>query len=179
VARIYLFSHVMFFALIMLAAGCASADDPDRRAKAFVDAYYIEYDFDRAISFADGAALERLKKEKDLADDVRSQIAVAQSRSRTYYNEPSKHEASPELVHYTFELEIRQGSNAMDRTAVIMLAKKSEGWRIIAFREEGEPTGERVNPRSTGSSSAARGSGERVVTGATDDDGVRTSTRGL
>lgn len=153
-ARIYLFSHVMFFAL---AASCRDdPNDPDRRAKAFVDAYYIEYDFARALTYAEGAAAVRLKEEKDLVDDARSKVALAQSRSRTYYSNPEKHQVNDELVHYTFELEIRQGSNDMRRTAIVMLAKKSDAWKVIGFREVGE----------------------RPLTGAAAVDGVRTSTPG-
>lgn len=154
-ARIYLFLQVMFFALAM---GCRDgANDPDTRAKEFVDAYYIEYDFDRALTFAEGPAAERLKTEKDLVDDARSKVAVAQSRTRTYYDEPERRDASPEMVHYTFEIQIRHGGSEMNRTAIVMVAKKSNGWRVIGFREVGE----------------------RAPTGATDDDGVRTTTSAL
>src|SRR5262249_14552019 len=81
VARIPLLSLAMFFAL---AAGCKDLGDPDQLAQAFVDAYYLEYDFDRALALADGAAALRLKEEKSLADEARGKVAVAQSRSRTY-----------------------------------------------------------------------------------------------
>lgn len=154
-ARIYLFLQVMFFALAM---GCRDgANDPDACAKAFVDAYYIEYDFDRALALAEGPATERLKTEKALVDDARSKVPVAQSRTRTYYDEPQRRDASPEAAHYTFELQVRQGSSEMNRTAIVMVAKKNNAWRVIGFREVGE----------------------RAPTGATDDDGVRTSTRGI
>lgn len=155
--RIYLFSLAMLFALL---TGCNDPSTPDGLARAFVDAYYVEYDFDRAIALSEGAAVLRLKQEKDLIDEARAKTAIAQSRSRTYYNDPEKREVGPEMVHFTFELEIRHGSNDMRRTAVLMLAKRANGWRVIGFREGGE------------------GEGGRAPS-APDTDGVRTSTRGL
>jgi hypothetical protein len=150
----------MLFALF---TGCNDTNSPDGLARAFVDAYYVEYDVDRAIALSDGAATLRLKEEKDLIDEARAKTAIAQSRSRTYYGDPTKREVGGELVHYTFELEIRQGSNDMRRTAVIMIAKRNDLWKVIGFREAGEG-----------------GAGpENRATGATDSNSVRTSTRGL
>jgi hypothetical protein len=143
----------MFF---VLATSCRDMSDPDQLAKAFVDAYYVEYDFDRALTFSDGAAALRLHDEKKLVDDARTKVAIAQSRSRTYYGDPEKHAVGESLVHYTFALEIHHGSNEMRRTAVIMLAKKSGGWKVIGFREVNE--------------------GGAPSTGEPGSDGVRTST---
>ena len=118
-------SRILLFFLAFVSVfqhGCARENDPDRLAKGFVDAYYIEYDFERALTFAQGAAVMRLEREKALVDDARQKVAVAQSRSRTYYSEPEKRQVQPDLIHYTFELEIRMGSSDIRRTAIIMLA---------------------------------------------------------
>lgn len=151
--------------VVVLAPACSGGADPDSIARRFVDAYYVEYDYGRALEVADGAARFRLEGERALADAVRARVAIADSSSRTYYEDPVRRDVSAELVHFTFELEIRDGPNTLRRTAVVMLGKRQGVFKVINFREAGamDPAGERVG-------------GVATSTGAAPSDGVRTST---
>jgi hypothetical protein len=134
---------------------CKSASSPDQVATAFVDAYYIEYDFDRALNFSDGAAKERLIREKHLVDEAREKTALEHARTHVYYGAPEKHAVNDDLAHYTFHLEIHQGSTNLQRTAVVMLARSGDAFRVIQFREEsGEDIPNGVRTSSKGSPSA-------------------------
>jgi hypothetical protein len=155
VPRIYLF----LLGITGVFTACKGSAGPDALASSFVDAYYIEYDFDRALTYADGAAKERLLEEKKLVDAARQKTELAQARTHVYYGAPRKHAVGDDLVHYTFELEIHQGSTDLERTAVVMTARQGGAWKVIAFREEG-PKGAEAN------------SGEDQT------NGVRTSSRG-
>ncbi len=129
---------------------CKGSSGPDAVAAAFVDAYYIEYDFARALTYADGAAKSRLEEEKKLVDDARQKTELQYAKTHVYYDMPEKRAVGDDLVHYTFHLDIQQGTSKLARTAVVMLARQSgkprgaaDEWRVIAFREEGQPAGER------------------------------------
>jgi hypothetical protein len=132
VRRTTLFLGALVF---IQAESCKGSDDPEAIARRFVDAYYVEYDFDHALELADGAAVERLQQEKALVDDARQKVPVAQSRSRTYYEAPEKRLVKDDLAHFTFDLEIRQGSSTIARTAVILVARRQDAWKVIGFRE--------------------------------------------
>lgn len=134
--------------IFVASAGCGKANDPDKIAERFVDAYYIEYDFNRAMEMARGPAMTRLKEEKKLVDDAREKVALAASKAQVYYSPPERRAVGDDLVHYTFALDIKHGSNQIARTAVIMVGRDAGGWKVISFREVGEggqrgPTGER------------------------------------
>jgi hypothetical protein len=116
-------------------SGCPASNDPDKLAARFVDAYYIEYDFDRALTMAEGGARARLLDEKSLADVARQKVELAQSKTHVYYGTPERHAVGDTMVHYTFDLQIRQGPSNIERKAVIMVAKRENGWRVIGFRE--------------------------------------------
>jgi hypothetical protein len=141
-------------------SGCATSNDPDKLAAAFVDAYYIEYDFDRALTMAEGAAKTRLMDEKGLVDAARQKVELVQSKTHVYYNAPERHAVGDTMVHYTFALEIRQGPSNMERKAVIMVAKRDQGWRVISFKEaagDDGVMGVRSSTKALSSRSSSRG----------------------
>jgi hypothetical protein len=119
-------------------SGCPASNNPDKLAERFVDAYYIEYDLDRALTMADGSAKARLIDEKGLVDAARQKVELAQSKTHVYYSAPERRELDPDLVYYTFGLEVRQGSSDMRRTAMVMLGQRGGAWRVIGFREPGD-----------------------------------------
>jgi hypothetical protein len=152
VRRTTLFLGALVF---IQAESCKGSNDPDSLARGFIDAYYVEYDFERALTLTEGAATERLKEEKKLVDDARSKVPIEQSRSRTYYAEPEKHQVKDDLIHYTFKLEIRQGSSTLERTAVILARKQQDVWKVIGFREESEGGQTRDGEARTSSAGSA------------------------
>jgi hypothetical protein len=142
VSRIYLFLLGITCAT-SAAFGCKGSSGSDAVATSFVDAYYIEYDFARALTYADGAARSRLEEEKKLVDEARQKTDLQFAKTHVYYDAPEKRAVGDDLVHYTFHLDVQQGTTKIERTAVVMLARQSGAWRVIAFREEGQPVGER------------------------------------
>lgn len=144
--RIYLF----LLGITGVFTACKGSSGADAVASAFVDAYYIEYNFDRALTYASGAAQERLLEEKKLVDVARQQADLQIARTHVYYDTPEKHAVNDDLVHFTFALEIHQGQSDIRRTAVIMTARENGTWRVIAFREEGQEIGDRARRPESG-----------------------------
>ncbi|MCK6550748.1 hypothetical protein L6R52_33230 [Myxococcota bacterium] len=155
-------SYLLATVTVLFVQACRGGDDPDRLARDFVDAYYVEYDLGRAMTYSEGTARLRLEEEKRLVDEARTKVAVAQSRTRTYYKDPARRDVGPGLVHFSFALEIRHGSNELEREAVVMVGKRDAGWRVLSFREH-TPGMEGLDPIRTSTSVAER-------------DGVRTSS---
>lgn len=168
-------SYLLAAVVVLFVQACRGGDDPDRLARDFVDAYYLEYDLDRAMTYSEGTARLRLEEEKRLVDEARTKVAIAQSRTRTYYAEPSRRDVGEGLVHYSFGLEIRQGTTELKRDAVVMIAKRDAGWRVLSFRES-TPGMEGMDPTRT-STSARERDGVRTSSGAPVREGrVGTST---
>lgn len=117
--------------------GCSSKGDPDAVANAFVDAYYIEFDLDRAKALAVGGALRRLEAEEKLVAEARKQVQVESRKARVYYDAPTKRQVEAGMVHYTYNLDIRQSGGQVQRKAIVMVAKRDGAWKVVRFREDG------------------------------------------
>lgn len=115
--------------------GCRNEADPAVVADHFVDAYYIEFDFLRAKTYAAGGALERLDRELALVDAARQRTEIARAKARVYYEAPERRQVGDDMFHATYPLEIREGHQVLARQAVVMVAKKDGAWKVIQFRE--------------------------------------------
>ena len=125
----------LLFAFLGLVA-CRSAEDPDRVASDFVDAYYVEFDHARAKTLATGGALRRIEQEEQLVADARQQMQVEDRKARVYYSAPAKRQVSDDMVHYTYTLDVRQSGGAPREQAVVVMLGKGDGvWKVIQFRE--------------------------------------------
>jgi hypothetical protein len=155
------------FATSAPAAACKDERDPDDVAASFVDAYFLEVDFERAQRLADGEALARIREEQKAAGDIRKQTPIDQAKSRVYYGKPEKSAVGDTLVNYTYALEVHSGSDTFDRSVVVMLARRGEVWRVIKFREQGPRFGDHFDREPV------RGAGATLTP---DRDGVRTGT---
>lgn len=120
----------------LLLAGCFDHSDPDDVADAFVDAYYLRYDFAAAARWARGPAEARLDKERTLVDVARRSTPLAAAKAPVYYSKPSVREVKEGLYLYTYRLEIHQAGRVTERNALISLARRPEGLFVINFREE-------------------------------------------
>jgi hypothetical protein len=130
-------AKTVLFAFLALAA-CKAANDSDHVAAAFVDAYYVEFDHARAKTVASGGALRRIEREEQLVADAREQMQVEDRKARVYYSPPVKRQVGEDMVHYTYQLDIRQSGNQQDQMVVVMLAKRDGAWKVIQFREGDE-----------------------------------------
>lgn len=120
-------------------SGCKPSDDPDAVADGFVDAYYIEFDHARALTFAHGGALRRIEDEAKLVDHARSKTAIQEAKIRVYYSAPEKRVVGDDMVNYRYVLDIRRGAEKLEKPTVIMVARRDGRWRVIQFREDGAP----------------------------------------
>ncbi len=114
---------------------CKSASDSDAVADGFVDAYYVEFDHARARTFATAGALRRIDQEEQLVLDARQQIQMEERKARVYYSDPVKREVGEDMVHYTYQLDIRNGDREIAQPVLVMLGKQDGLWKVIQFRE--------------------------------------------
>lgn len=121
--------------IVLLFVGCRSEADPAVVADRFVDAYYIEFDFPRAKTYAVGGALERLERELALVDAARQRTEITRAKARVYYEEPERRLVGEDMFHATYPLEIREGHQVLSRQAVVMVGKKDGVWKVVQFRE--------------------------------------------
>ena len=119
-------------------AACKSADDADGVAAAFIDAYYVEFDHARAKSLAAGGALRRIEEEERLVADAREQMQVESQKARVYYSDPLKRQVRDDMVHYTYQLDVRMSGTQRDQQVIVMLAKRDGAWKVVQFREGDE-----------------------------------------
>lgn len=147
----------LLFAFLGLAA-CKSSDGPDAVANAFVDAYYVEFDHARAKALATGGARRRIEEEERLVADARREMQIESRKARVYYSDPAKRQVRDDLVHYTYQLDIRASDDQQAQEVVVMLANRGRGgggrggeggWKVMQFRE-----GDERQRRSTTSTAA-------------------------
>lgn len=128
---------MLLFALA--GTGCPDANQPDTVAGRFVDAYYIEFDLDRAKTLAHGAALRRIEDEAALVDVARKQTAIQEAKARVYYEAPERRDVADDMVHFRYVLDIRRGGSQIEQPSIVMVARREGRWKVIQFREEGAP----------------------------------------
>ena len=149
------FSFLLGFSVGLL-VGCQTKSDAQVLADDFVDAYYVEFDFDRAEQFTDGAATRRLERERELVREARATQQVEPRKSRVYYARPEVRAVTDELAHFTYALDVRQGDFRFSQSVVVMAAKKSGAWRVIEFREVRADLGDRPSPPTEPGQSGVR-----------------------
>ena len=145
-------------ALIALAvvAGCPSENTSDKTADGFVDAYYVEFDFDQALTFTTGAATRRIEAEQELAREGRERGTIEAAKARVYYDQPEHRQVGDDAAHHTYNLEVHQGSVVFRREVFVMTALRKGRWQVISFREERGPAAGSGTPRGTGVRTATR-----------------------
>jgi hypothetical protein len=127
---------------------CKSAESADGVADAFVDAYYVEFDHARAKALSTAGALRRIEQEERLVADAREQMQVESRKARVYYSDPAKRQVRDDMVHYTYQLDVRASGSQRDQQVVVMLAKREGSWKVVQFRE-GDERAEQPTKTST------------------------------
>jgi len=154
--------HPLAWALIF---ACRSADGPDAVADRFVDAYFVEADFDRALPLTRGAATGRVEEDRTRALAVRAATSLDEAKPRVYYEKPERRAVGEAMMHHSYTLEIHAGGEPLERRVLVMTARDDRGWRVMSFRELDGTT-----PPSDSEPGDPLPSGVRTMT--------RTSTRG-
>jgi hypothetical protein len=127
--------------VLFLAGGCDPAKNADKLANRFVDAYFLETDFEAAKKLSEGAARERIEHDQKAADSARGSEGLNGARSPVYYERAERRDISDQLVHFTYALEVH-GELPFSRSILVMVARRGEGWSVIGFRELGDRVGE-------------------------------------
>ena len=123
--------------LTATALGCQQSNDSASIANRFVDAYYLEFDFDKALTFATATARIRIEGEQELAKKARSQGALNPAKVKVYYSEPEHRKMNEEMAHHTYNLETSVGTTRISNQVLVMTAKRDGVWKVISFRELG------------------------------------------
>ncbi len=124
---------------LLLLTACQDTSTADGVAQAFVDAYYIEFSHEKAKTFTVGPATRRLDKELALVSMARQRLRVEPNKARVYYEKPKRRALDKSRVHFTFDLDVRRGTSKFSRTVFVMTTLRDGKWKVLGFREEGEP----------------------------------------
>ena len=73
---------------VFSAGACTKATDANSVADRFIDAYYLEFNFDGALKMTAGSATRRIEAERKLASESRASGALAGARAKVYYETP-------------------------------------------------------------------------------------------
>jgi len=133
-------------ALLGLSA-CPKGNDANSIADQFVDAYYLEFNFDAALVFTSGMAKRRIENERQLASKVRATGALSGLKAKVYYDTPEHRSVREDLSHHTYTLETAVGTTLLSNRVLVMTTKKDGKWEVIAFREMDRPR-PRENPEA-------------------------------
>ena len=126
---------------------CPKGNDANSIADKFVDAYYIEFNFDEALTFTSGMAKRRIENERQLASKIRSTGALRNLKAKVYYDTPEHRSVREDLSHHTYTLDTAVGTSLMSNRVLVMTARKDGKWEVIAFRELDRPR-VRENPEA-------------------------------
>ena|GEM_PF-5989179 len=118
---------------------CKETNESASVANNFVDAYYLEFNFNKALLFAAASARMRIENEQELAKKARSEGALNPGKVKVYYSEPEHRMMNDRMAHYTYSLETSVGTTRLTNRVLVMTANRDGKWKVIAFRELGRP----------------------------------------
>lgn len=127
--------------LVLLAAGAGACDrgPPPNAARAvsdrFMDAYFVEIDQQKALSFTTGEARRRLEEELAAVSAVREGQAGRESGTRVFWRLVSfQEEPGAGRARAIYDVTIRHGRDEDRRHALVSLHNQDGGaWRVAFF----------------------------------------------
>jgi hypothetical protein len=124
------------FLLPLSLVGCRKTASPVAAVEAFLDAYYVEQDHERALAVSADSAELRVRKEQALRAEAGGAYGV---RPRVFYakkrQQPAPGGGAEEL---TYEVSIDSSGVKFSKTVVLRVKKYGEDWKVSAFAERDE-----------------------------------------
>ena len=122
------------FLLPLSLVGCRKTASPTAAAEAFLDAYYVEHDHDRALAVSADSAEARVRREKQLRAEAGGEYGVL---PRVFYKHQRRREVDG-VEELTYEVSIDSSGVRFKKTVVLRLKKYGEDWKVSAFAERDE-----------------------------------------
>jgi len=120
-------SFLLPFSLV----GCRKTASPTAAAEAFLDAYYVERDHERALAVSADAAAVRVRSEQTLRAEAGGDYGV---QPRVFYAK-RKEQLGPDSGELTYEVSIDSSGVKFKKTVALRLRKYGEDWKVSAFAE--------------------------------------------
>jgi hypothetical protein len=120
------------FLLPLSLVGCRKTATAEGAAAAFLDAYYVERDHDRALAVSTGSARARVQHEKDLRSEAGGAYGVS---PRVYYAVKGQPKATPEGQELTYEMTIDSSGVQLRKEVRVLVKKEGEDWKVAVFGE--------------------------------------------
>ena len=113
-------------------AGCQSAQTPEAVAAHFVDAYYLEKDHTKALSYCDGLAAFRVKEEVKLLQEAQGSLPASQPRA---HSEKQKATMRPDDTEVIYLLTVEtQGVRLRKNVRLVVKAVNGQN-KVVQFSE--------------------------------------------
>jgi hypothetical protein len=125
---------------LLCLGACQKGTDANSISNRFVDAYYLQFNFEQALGFTAGAATRRIEAEQKLVGAARANGALSRARAKVYYESPEHRTVREDLSHHTYVLESHVGASRLTTRVLVMTARREEHWKVISFRELGRPS---------------------------------------
>jgi len=119
------------FLLPLSLVGCRKTASPTAAAEAFLDAYYVERDHERALAVSADAAEARVKQEQALRAEAGGAYGI---QPRVFYAR-KKEQIGPEAGELTYEVSIDSSGVKFKKTVALRVRKYGEDWKVSAFAE--------------------------------------------
>jgi hypothetical protein len=126
------------FLLPLSFAGCRNARSPESAGEAFLDAYYIERDHQRALGLSADGALARVQREKELLAGTGG--GGTEGAPRVYYSRKAASAgAGPGETTLTYELTIRSPGVRLQKEVQLTVKQDGDGYKVSGFTERDLP----------------------------------------
>lgn len=131
------------FLLPLSLVGCRKTASPTAAAEAFLDAYYVERDHERALAVSADSAEARVKQEQALRAEAGGAYGV---QPRVFYAR-RKEQLGPDAAELTYEVSIDSSGVKFNKTVALRLRKYGEDWKVSAFAEHDQaPDAQEAQP---------------------------------
>jgi len=132
-------SFLLPFSLV----GCRKTASPTAAAEAFLDAYYVERDHERALAVSADSAEVRVKQEQALRAEAGGDYGV---QPHVGYSK-RKEQLGPDSAELTYEVSIDSSGVKFKKTVALRVRKYGEDWKVSAFAEHDQaPDAQEARP---------------------------------
>jgi hypothetical protein len=119
------------FLLPLSLVGCRKTASAEGAAGAFLDAYYVERNPERALAFTTDSAQARVQHEKKLQSEAGGAYGVV---PRVFYSRKDA-KAAQEGQELTYELTIETSGAQFKKEVRLLVKKVGEDWKVAVFSE--------------------------------------------